>query len=176
VQSVIDVHAWDRAQWKATGFLQYRDRPGIALVFMGEEAAKKIFKRWQERFGSEDAKEEIYLAIVKNLPEQDPTHYIVVVTSKSPDVADVDPKQSIVVATRSMTMTPSNSSNLERFLTAYDAVHEFYLMPAVFSPNGTPVMFHELAILKGAISIKDAKDLATNDIERLALRRGARET
>ena len=175
VQSVIDTHAWDRAQWTATGFLQYRNRPGIALVFKDEVAAKKIFERWRERFGSDDAKEEIYLTIIKNLPEQDPHHYIVMVTSKSPEAADLDPKQSIVFATRSMTMTPPNSSNLERFLTAYGAAREFYLMPAVISPQGTLTMFHEVAVLKRAISVKDAKDLGPNDVERLALRLRSRD-
>jgi hypothetical protein len=170
VQSVIDTHAWDRAQWTATGFLQYRDRLGIALVFKDEVVAKKIFERWRERFGSDDAKEEIYLAIIKNLPEQDPHHYIVMVTSKAPEAADLDPKRSIVFATRSMTMTPPNSSNLDRFLTTYGAAPEFYLMPAVISPQGTLTMFHEVAILKRAIFVKDAKDLGPNDVERVALR------
>jgi hypothetical protein len=182
VQSVIDTHAWDRAQWKATGFLQYRERPGIALVFKDEVAAKKIFERWRERFGNDDAKEEIHLAIIKNLPEQDPHHYIVMVTSKSPEAADLDPKQSVVFATRSMTMTPPNSSNLERFLTEYGTPREFYLMPAIISPQGALTMFHDVAILKRAISVKDAKDLGPNDVEGLALRlrspeaRGCRAT
>jgi hypothetical protein len=152
VQSVIDAHAWDRAQWTATGFLQYRDRPGIALVFKDEVAAKKIFERWRERFGSDDAKEEIYLAIVRNLPEQDPHHYIVMVTSKSLEAADLDPKQSIIVATRSMTMTPPNSSNLERFLTAYATAREFYLMPAVFSLKGALTMFHEFVVRRAILT------------------------
>ena len=170
VQSVIDAHAWDRAQWTATGFLQYRDRPGIALVFRDEVTGKKIFERWRKRFGSEDTKEEIFLAIIRNLPKQDPHHYILMVTSKSPDAADLDPKQSVIVATRSMTMTPPNSSNLERFLTAYSAAGAFYLMPAVVSSQGALAMFHDVAILKRAISVKDAKDLGPNDIEGLALR------
>lgn len=169
VQSVIDTHAWDRAQWTATGFLQYRGRPGIALMFKDEAAAKKIFERWQERFGSDDTKEEIYLAIIKNLPEQDPHHYIVMITSKSPEATDLDPKQSIVVATRSMTMTPPSSSNLEQFLTAYSAAHEFYLMPSVISPQGAVTMFHEVAVLKRTISVKNAKDLGPKDVERVAL-------
>jgi hypothetical protein len=176
VQSVIDTHAWNRAQWKATGFLQYRDRPGIALVFKDEAAAKKIFERWRERFGSADPKEEIYLAIIKNLPAQNPNHYVVMVTSKSPDTADIDPTQSIIVATRSMTMTPPNSSNLERFLADYRGSGEFFLMPAVFSSQGSLEMFHELAVLKRAISVKDARDLGPNDVERLALRIRSSET
>ena len=52
VQTVVNVNAWDSAHWKATGFLQYRDRPGIAFVFLNEEAGKKIFERWKERFGT----------------------------------------------------------------------------------------------------------------------------
>jgi hypothetical protein len=60
--------------------------------------------------------------------------------------------------------------HLDRFLAAYGAAGEFYLMPAVISPQGTLTMFHELAVLKRAISVKDAKDIGPNDVEGLALR------
>jgi hypothetical protein len=170
VQSVIDAHAWDRAEWKGTGFLEFRGLPGIALMFKDEVAAKKIFERWQERFGSDDTKEEILLAIIRNLPGQDPNFYIVMVTSKWPEADERDPKQSVIVSTRSMTMTPPNSTNLGKFLASYDATGEFYLMPAVASSQGPPTMFHELAILKRAISVKSAKDIGPNDVEGLALR------
>jgi hypothetical protein len=62
-------------------------------------------------------------------------------------------------------MTPPDATNLNRFLAAYKASREFYLMPATFAPGGGLAMFHEFSILKRAISIRDAKDVGPNDVE-----------
>ena len=45
VQSVIDVHLWDKARWHATAFLGYEppQPPGLALVFEDRQAAEDIF-------------------------------------------------------------------------------------------------------------------------------------
>ena len=170
VQTVVNANAWDSAHWKATGFLQYRDRPGIAFVFMNEEAGKKIFERWKGRFGSDDAKNDIYLAIIRNLPDQSPNDYLLMVTANPEIAAGSDPRQAIILTSRSMTMTPSDSRNLNRFLAAFEATQEFYLMPATFAPGGGLTMFHELAILKRTLSVREAKDIGPNDVERTTLR------
>jgi len=122
VRSVIDVHAWDQASWKGACYLHYGPgrAPGMAFMFEGREAARKIFERWRERFGARDANEEIYLAIVRRLPEQNPCHYIMMITSNRPDDGKHDRSQSIVVTTRSTTMTPDSATNLERFLDDYE--------------------------------------------------------
>jgi hypothetical protein len=169
VQTVVNANAWDSAHWKATGFLQYQDRPGIAFVFLNEEAAKKIFERWKERFGSDDEKNDIYLAIIRNLPDQSSNNYLLMVTANPEALAGSDPKQAIILTSRSMTMTPPDSTNLNRFLAAIDSSREFYLMPATFAPGGGLTMFHEFAILKRTLSVRDAKDVGPNDVERTAL-------
>ncbi len=46
--------------------------PEISVTYVGEVAGGS--ERWRERFGSADPKEEIYLAIIKNLPAQNPNH------------------------------------------------------------------------------------------------------
>jgi hypothetical protein len=170
VQTVVNANAWDSAHWKATGFLEYRDRPGIAFVFMNEHAGKKIFEHWRERYGSDDAKNDIYLAIIRNLPDQSSNNYLLMVTANPEAGAGFDPRQAIILTSGSMTMTPSDSTNLNRFLAAFEATQEFYLMPATFAPRGGLTMFHELAILKRTLSVREAKDIGPNDIERATLR------
>jgi hypothetical protein len=108
-----------------TGFLQYRDRPGIAFVFMNEEAGKKIFEGWKGRFGSDDAKNDIYLAIIRNLPDHSSSDYLLMVTANPKVVAGSDPRQAIILTSRSMTMTPSDPMNLSRFLDAFESANEF---------------------------------------------------
>ena len=167
VQTVVNVHAWDAAEWKATGFAEYRGRPAIAFAFRNAEAGKSIFKQWRERIGFDDANDEIYLSIIRKLPDQESQNYILMVTSKLG--ADSNIKQSIILGSRSMTMTPPDNTNLNRFLATFEATKEFYLMPAGLTAGGQPVMFHEIAILKRTLSVRDAKDIGPDDVERMAL-------
>ena len=76
------------------------------------------------------------------------------------------------MGTRSMTMTPDSSRNLEMFLELYDKFGVFFLMPAILPPDGDhePELFTDLAILKRGITIRSAKDVGEHDIESLALR------
>jgi hypothetical protein len=172
VRSVIDAHAWDQARWKGTCYLEYGPgrAPGMAFMFEDKVAARKIFERWRERFGSSDVNEEIYLAIVRQLPGQNPHHYTMLVTSKPPDADERDLHQSIVIASRSMTMTPDSVTNLQQFLDAYEQSGEFYLLPAVIT-NGAPELMLDLALLKRRVSVKDAASVGEHDIETMALRR-----
>jgi hypothetical protein len=173
VRSVIDVHAWDQARWSGTCYVHIGPRgvPGIAFMFRDREAARKIFERWRERFGSSDANEEIYLAIVRHLPEKNPHHYVMLITSKHPNADERDdPNQLIVTASRSMTMTPDSATNLERFLEFYRQFGEFYLLPAIIT-SGVPTVIQELALLKRQISVKDAASVGDHDIEAMAVPR-----
>jgi hypothetical protein len=170
IRSVIDVHAWDQARWVGTLYLQVGPIPGIGFMFENREAGRKIFERWRERFGDCDANEEICLAIVRHLPGRNPHHYIVLITSRLPEPGERDPTQLIVVANRSMTMTPDSPTNLQRFLDAFHQFGAFCIMPAVIV-NGVPDMMKDVAILKRAISVKDAANVGEHDIEAMALRR-----
>jgi hypothetical protein len=171
VRSVIDTHAWDQARWKGTCYLRFGagKPPSMAFMFEDREAARKIFERWRARFGTSDANEEIYLAIVRHLPKQDPNHYILLVTSKFPNAEESGPKQIILTASRSMTMTPDSGANLEGFLDAYEQSGSFYLLPAVIG-DGVPEPMPELALAKRHISVKDAASIGEHDIEAMALR------
>lgn len=65
IKSVIDVHAWDQAQWRGAAYAQFSPSqpPCVAFLFENEEGGRKIFERWRERFGAQDEKEEISLSI-----------------------------------------------------------------------------------------------------------------
>jgi hypothetical protein len=169
VRSVIDAYAWDRADWVGTLYAQVGPIPGIAFMFKDREAGRKIFERWRERFGSADEKEEIYLAVVRHLPDQNPSNYVLLVTSYLTESERLDPDHSIVMTSRSMTMTPESPANLERFLAAYEQAGAFCIMPAVIV-NGIPEMLSEVAILKRRISVKEAASVGERDLEIMAVR------
>ncbi|SDR60989.1 hypothetical protein SAMN05519103_07242 [Rhizobiales bacterium GAS113] len=174
VRSVVDLRAWDQARWKGTLYAQYHSRPPcMAFMFENREGARRIFERWRERFGPSDKDEEIYLSVVRHLPEQNRHHYIIMVTSRLPEEAERKPDQTFVVANRSITMEPQNDVNLDRFLHLYQRWGAFYLMPAVLAGVGEPELLTELAIPKRTLSIKEAADVGEGDIEAMAL--GARQ-
>ena len=171
VRSVIDVHAWDEAVWRGVLYMDFGrvGPPAMAFMFENEEATRKIFERWRERFGQRDANEEIHIAIIENLPKQPPSHYAVLVASRVPDKEEFEPGKAFSTATRSMTMTPDTTENLQRFLDGYRNHGGYYLLPAVMK-DGQPAPISELAIVKRALTVKAASEVRENDIENIALR------
>jgi hypothetical protein len=172
VRSVVDMQAWHQAHWTGTFYVNFVpvQIPGMCFMFGNGGAARIIFARWRERFGTADQNEEIHLVIIRNLPKQNPHHYIVMVTSSVSDAERQDRKKSIIAANISMTMTPDSPANLQQFFDAYRKCGTFVIMPAVIE-NGVPRALKELAILKRQIIVKDAVDVGENDIEAMALRR-----
>ena len=67
-----------------------------------------------------------------------------------------------------MTMTPDTTVNLQRFLDSYQNFGGYYLLPAVIK-DGRPVPISGLAMIKRALTVKDASEVQENDIENVAL-------
>lgn len=172
VKSVIDIHAWDQAQWKGTAYAQFSPSqpPCVAFLFENEEGGRKIFERWRKRFGTQDKDEEINISIIRQLQQQNKHHYCVLISSKLPDKDHFKSGQLVTMATRSMTMTPDNGTNLERFLETYRHFGAFYILPALLGNSGTPELVFDLAILKRNLTVKLAENVNEHDIENIALR------
>ena len=174
VRSVIDVHAWDQAEWKGCMYLSFGSDqpPAIALTFLNAAPAKKIFERWQERFGRKDANDEIIVSIIRQLPDENPHHYCVQIAPGMPSKTGDSVRAPVSMSTRSLTMTPESSRNLDMFLEMYEKFGVFFILPGILSAegNGEPELFIDLAILKRGLSVKFAKDVGEHDIEALALR------
>jgi hypothetical protein len=169
IRSVIDVHAWNRARWQGCGYIQIgHSLPYMAFLFEDKEGARKIFERWRERFGAEDASEEIGVSIIRNLPDTNLHHYCVQIASNDPLSRGAGTKAPVMVATRSMTMEPNDSRNLDMFLAGYQRHRGFYLLPAVGRIN--PEFFFDLTILKRDLTVKSAAEVHDHDIEAMALR------
>lgn len=170
VSSVIDVHAWDKASWRGCGYLQYDQVPAPFMAFLFDDAAaaRKIFERLRNRFGEEDGGEEILISIIRHLPDSNPHHYCVQVASKGETPSAGSSAKAVMLASRSQTMMPTNSQNLDAFLAAYERFGAYYLLPAVGVRD--PEFFYDLTIKKRNLSVKYAADVAAHDIESVALR------
>ncbi|SDY65724.1 hypothetical protein SAMN04487939_104288 [Lysobacter sp. yr284] len=164
VRSVIDVHLWDQAAWSgaAYGSFGLTAPPFLALMFKDEVAATRIFERWRERFGDCDEAEEIYIGIIRQYSTVHPAHYGMVLTSRLPD-ADSRVGLSTVVS-RSLSMEPADDVNLSRFLTEYERVGAYLLMPMVLAPGqAQPILLKHLLLLKRALSVKVAAEVGPVD-------------
>lgn len=170
VHSVIDVHLWDRAGWMgaAYGVVDPKAPPFMALLFKNREAAVRIFERWRERFGSADKEEEIHIGVVRRFSAEHPTHYGMVLTSKIP----AKPRDSrfAMVASRSLTMEPSDDVNLTGFLTLYKNAGAYLLMPMVMVPGQQPQFIDGLYLLKRSLHVKMAADVGPSDLENMFLK------
>lgn len=174
IHSVIDIHAWDQAKWRGTAYAQYgiNQPPCMAFMFENEEGARKIFDGWHERFGREDKEDEIYISIVRNLPDQNKHHYCLQVSSKLPTAEHMNPDKIISIASRSIVMEPKNDENLERFLKSYHQAGAYLLMPSILKADGAmPELLFDISILKRKLIVKTAKEIKQNDIEIMALRK-----
>lgn len=171
VRSVIDVHAWDKAQWRGVAYGQFASSypPFVAFLFENEEGGRKIFERWRERFGEKDSHEEVFLSIIRQLPEQNEHHYCVLITSKLPEESNPQSNQVIIMGSRSLVMEPDNSVNLDNFLKLYYRFGAFFILPAFLSNVGQPELAFDLAILKRDLTIKVAENIDEYDIEAMAL-------
>ncbi|AQV99385.1 hypothetical protein BJN34_36535 (plasmid) [Cupriavidus necator] len=169
VHSIIDVHLWDRAGWMgaAYGVIDPKAPPFLALMFKNREAAAKIFERWRERFGAMDKDEEIHIGIIRRFSAEHPTHYGMVVTSEISGY----PEESRIamVASRSLTMEPSDDVNLTGFLSLYEKAGAYLLMPIVMVPGQQPQFIDGLHLLKRTLHVKMAADVGPHDFENMFL-------
>lgn len=171
IRSVINTRLWDRAGWK--GALYGSSAPGapplLGLMFTNEDAARKIFTGWRERFGMVDKDDEIHISIVRGISEDHPHHYVIMVASKPPKVTEVTSTGKVIFISRVQRMHADSSVNLERFLAAYRSAGRYLLLPAILRPDGPELVWNS-AIRKQKLTLKRADEIGPGDIEQVALR------
>jgi hypothetical protein len=170
VQSVIDVHSWDRAGWTGIIYASYGPdlAPVFGLHFRNRAAARRIFERWRERFGDKDEKHEISISLIRALPDHPPTHYAVQITSARPQGSDWDANSLYQIMSRVHVMEPADDRNLSRFMADHRAFGCFILAPSV-TEDGEPEIMLDLAIFKRDLPVVQASDVKPGDIQAIAL-------
>lgn len=109
---------------------------GLRARFLNGAAAKRIFERWRERFGTRDANHDISISIIRRLPGQPPSHYAIQITSPRPDDGEWEPGTLYQTMNRVHVVEPDDDANLEGFLFRHRAFGCFILAPAVLSAGG----------------------------------------
>lgn len=172
VASVINIPLWDKAGWQATGYLIANDRPPvIAISFNDAAAGRQIFEHWRASFGKIDENEKIRLSIIGGINRAFPFHYRVSIGSK----IEIEDEKPVNMISRINQMSPDNSVNLDNFKRAFKAIGDYYfLVPAKFSGPTFSFddLFLDLSIGKRVIEFRDAWQIAENDPDLMALRKG----
>ena len=165
VLSPIDIPLWDQAKWRGTLFTWFpKTPPMLAILFEDGQAGQAIFRAWKERWGDEDKDEALRVAIITGLSKWNPAKYAVVVGPSLRQMAENE-KKVVTYVSRINLMSPTVSTNLDNFITAYKKAGVFLLAPAQLSTGSTnPRMpFVQLAIAKRQLDIRQAWQIGEND-------------
>ena len=168
ILSPIDLPFWDRAKWLAVMYDYHPELvPILALVFQDGLAGQDIFRAWIKRLGDEDEDNVIRLTIITGLSKQTPADYAIVVGPNISLIENCMGKMFGLVS-RIIRMTPSNSNNLNNFISAYQREGAFLLAPAQ-EDKYSPTLFEQLVITKWHLQIRQAWQIGENDPDIIAL-------
>jgi len=170
VSSIINQALWDKAGWQGMmyGYVGPNQPPLLGLIFSSAEMANAIFEEWQDRFGREDANDEIRISIVKGIDRKNPYYYRGCISRDMDAIAKDDAKRFVSVA-RMTTMTVSDHKNLELFQRAFAALGCYFLIPAIFDGKRKPQLLSERAILKRKLNVREAWQIGCHDLDLIAV-------
>lgn len=171
VSSIINQLLWDKAGWRGMmyGYVGPNQPPLLGLIFSSPEMANAIFEEWQDRFGREDANEEIRISIIKGIDRNNPYYYRGCISRDVDAIAKNDARRFVSVA-RMTTMTVTDHKNLKLFQRAFATVGYYFLLPAIFNGEGEPQILPERAILKRKFNVREAWQIGRHDLDSMAVR------
>lgn len=174
ILSLIDMPAWDKAQWVGSGFLTYPEGqfpPRIGLIFKNEEGARDIFTGWLDRLGKEDEKGELRISVVTGVDKNNPAHYRVHVGTNINAYEKSGDWEHFIMIARINTMTPDNYKNLTMFLEAYEKHGVYCLLPAIGEEGSKePKVIQDLFLYKKSLIVKPAWQIGENDEDFIVLK------
>lgn len=181
----IDVDLWNQAKWEGIFVICSANRPPVlGLAFQNEEAAREIFAKWHERYGSNDTYEELRISIIEGeIPGEEPGYTVHV--NADPDAAikrfrDAGYKfddDILMLVGRVHRMNPqSDSNNLELFKRAYAHFKTYFLTPGIITSDKLgfkPIL--ELGIYKGKINLRNVTDIKEGDLDSVVFKTADKE-
>ena len=162
VRSLIDINLWNRAGWMGAAYIDGSPQvpPAIALLMKNEDAARNIFRRWNERLGRIDEEEELYLAIITDVDDAYPHHYTMQITSTPPSSEDAFAPGGLMMVSRMHRMQAETNANLTRFIMNYLRTGAYLLLPAIWLGSGEPTPLYDMAIMKRRLNIISATEVS----------------
>lgn len=179
----INVDAWVKAEWDATAYFPFPDRPPmLGLGFRNEEGAREIFEDWRERYGEGDEYEELRIAIIEGDIEGEERGYSVHVGPNIENIlrravenglATYEDENVFIALTRVNRMSPEPSStNLEKFKEAFEREKLYSLIPVILGETkelSRPIF--DLGIIKSEIMFRRIEEISETDIDSLVMKK-----
>ena len=165
ILSPIDVQLWDRAKWKGTLFISYQGKPPVlGIMFENGEAGQAIFRKWFDRWGRIDVDNDLRVSIVRGVTTKNPAEYAVIIGPNLQRVQSTD-KKIVMGISRILRMTPDSTASLEWFVSEYDKIGKYILIPAQLDMRSLSPVFlpDSIEIEKSEIVIRDAWQIGFND-------------
>src|ERR1035438_2119962 len=135
----------------------------MALFFTDKDAGAKIFAGWRRELGPKDETHKLRIAIVTGIDRENPAHYRLII---GPNIEwEAQPRGShVVMVSRILTLEPSTSTNLDRFLTKYRKDGTYFFTPAHLEAGDTmPTFDPKLAIISTQLHLRPAWEIGEND-------------
>lgn len=175
VESVIDVPVWDRARWKGLGFfVDPQGPPMVALLFTDPFAASTIWRQWRQKFGNEDAADQLRFSIVTDVDPRDRFTYRVVI-GPAPEAAFDGVAKVVFSIARVHEMNPPSDANLRAFRAEYERNRGCNVAIAVMPAGGMDISHSKILgmVYLSRVRFVAAKDVSDHDLEVVAV--GERE-
>lgn len=167
--SVIRYSLWEKAGWIGAW---YGSSPGsdaiplLAIFFSDHEAASKIMEDWHEQYGSNDERDAIRVAILRDIDPKFPADYRMGISANM-EAADIKGRL-VSSVTRIHTMNAESKEPLDAFIAQYRKVGAYRLTAAVYGPDRKPIL-HKMEITKKSLIIKTPSDIGENDPDSVLL-------
>lgn len=175
VRSPIEVEKWNRAQWNGTVFMYARlpeeAVPCLGLAFENREPAEEIFAGWHARIGPDDGTLHLRIMILRGVDNQDPNTYGLSVGPHMHLGDELKEEHIYGYVTRQNRMYPASSANLDGFLSAYEKVGQFLLVPFHLpDKREAPIPIPVKPIPMTRLDVRAAWEVGENDLDIMALR------
>ena len=172
VAAPIDIPLWDRAKWRATGFILQPGRlPILAIAFESGDAGELIFRKWREDLGCTDDGDLVRVAIITGLSKQRSADYSIII---GPNYGRFSIGDRLFLVSRINRMAPVDTRNLDMFLKAYKSIGRFVLTPTSFLSSSKDIVIphSDRGIVKQEIHIRQAWTIGENDPDSVVLEAG----
>lgn len=167
-RSVIRLPLWQKAKWRAVAHMvppELDTPPALVLGFTDREAAQGIFAGLLEDVGPDDPRNELRVTIVRGIDRAHPSHYRVVVGTNIETYVRGRGAGRVVMLSRSLDVAQSSDSSLALFLSRYERLGRYVLIPAVLLADrvGTCEILPERVIEKRDLSVREAWTIGPQD-------------
>lgn len=173
VASIIDMDLWDRAKWDGVSYLlDFKQKIMVmCLLFRNLDFGEKIFESWISKFGIKDQNNDIELTIIKDIDDENPLNYNVVLGANMLEIAKREKVSYMQNLQRFKTLEPSGTDNLGSFIKMVKRIDKEYsigIMPIdiktymKYHGNKSNIIDTKYMILKKDFRVLSARDIDDN--------------